>query len=49
MNIRGSIHDNVQIKPSFTLTELLDFVFMATSVSCPPQNAFSNCMLCTKW
>jgi len=29
-DIRGSIHDNAQIKSSSTLSLLLDFVFMAT-------------------
>ena len=49
MNNRDSIHDNAQIKSSSTLSRLLDFIFMATRVACLPQNAFSNCMLCTTW
>jgi len=46
---RGSIHDNAQIKPSSTSSQLIDCVFMATKAACLPQNAFSNCLLCTTW
>ena len=49
MNIRGSIHDNAQIKLVSTLSQHLDVVFMATRVACLPQNTFSNCMLCRAW
>jgi len=31
------------------LSLLLNFVFNATGALCLPQNAFSNCILCTKW
>ena len=47
--IQGSIHDHAQITSSSTLSQILDFVFMTARVTCPPQNAFSNCMLCTTW
>jgi len=44
-----SVHDNVQNKSFSTLNLLLNFVFMATRVHCLPHNAFSKCILCTKW
>jgi len=48
IDIRGSIHDDLHIKSSYTLGLLLDFVFIATRAACPPQNAFSNWILCTQ-
>jgi len=42
IDIRGSIHDDAQIKSSSTLSLFLGFVFMATSAACLSQNAFCN-------
>ena len=44
-DIRSSIRDNAQIKSSFTLSLLLDFVLMATKTDCLPQNSSSSCVI----
>jgi len=49
IDIRGSIHDGAQIKSSFSLSLLLDFVVITERVACPPQNAFSKLILCYLW
>ena len=49
ITIRSSIHDNALIKSSFSLIQLLNFVFIATRAACLPQSACSNFMLCTTW
>jgi len=33
MNIRGSIHDNAQIKSPSPLSQLQDFIFIATKIA----------------
>jgi len=31
------------------MSQLADVVFVATRGTCPPQTAFSNCLLCATW
>jgi len=42
IDTRSSVRDKARIKSSSTLSLLLDFVFMATRITCLSQNAFSK-------